>query len=227
MQSSSNSQGDSKDLDKPDSLIDAWIINEKNFEKNLYDGEETATNVIHIPPSEIPDCYIVAGHSVNHFREGEVKFADRGTGGLAILLAEITGCGALISSHSKNSDSNFDAQHPIKEFIILQKPKCVIDIHGMKSFENSPDLDIGLGTGLVPDAFINALVTQPNLTISKNALFDGTRLNTVTRFSQELMILTCQLEISDRCRPPLGEDMQMQATLNALINSISSLKRDC
>ncbi len=79
---------------------------------------------------------VSAPHAVNHFREGNVKWADRYTGGIAMCLHEMTGCSIMCASRYSNTDPNYDPvgsnkyQDALKEFVESHDIKFLIDLHG-------------------------------------------------------------------------------------------------
>lgn len=205
---------------EPEEFVDSWNTLEEIFSQNFYDGDSSSESLIHIEPRNNLKIYLVAGHSVNHLREGVPKKADRGTGGLALLLSQLTGTGCLVLANSEAGDSNFDEEHLLKDQLKKIHPTCVIDLHGMKSFQDSSDIDLGLGDGLIPELFIQRLQDENNLHVTVNQHFDGKREGTVTRFAQSLSIEACQVEISDALRPPLGEIPKLQNLVHSLSTAL-------
>ena len=64
-------------------------LNEKLFSTKGYDG--IAGDNYKIISGNIP-VMLSAPHAVNHFRNGQKKWADLFTGGIAVYLQQITGC---------------------------------------------------------------------------------------------------------------------------------------
>lgn len=93
-------------MQKETSLIISQIIKyEKDFSKNLYNGH--GRKGVRIIEGSIP-IMVSASHSVNQYREGQVKYADRFTGGIAMYLQKMTGCHLIYSKKNKNNDPNYD-----------------------------------------------------------------------------------------------------------------------
>ena len=87
------------------SPIDSVIKYEKYFSRNKYNGY--GRDEFKIKEGNIP-VMISAPHSINQFREGQLKYADMYTGGIALLLHELTGCHVIFSSKYKGKDPNYD-----------------------------------------------------------------------------------------------------------------------
>ncbi|WP_125775121.1 hypothetical protein [Antribacter gilvus] len=197
-----------------------WLALEQVFSEERYDGGrppwpvevanrvvESTSGLLESLPGTRPHVVITAPHATNHVRAGAMKVADRGTGGLALLLAELTGATALIALHS-TGDANFDVEHPLKVRLAELRPALVIDLHGMRRRPGS-DVDLGAGDGLVPDAFVSALRASSQVLVTVNEVFDAMRPTTVTAFSQDLGIRAVQAEIGAHLRPPMGESADL------------------
>ncbi|MFI6427085.1 hypothetical protein [Promicromonospora sp. NPDC050880] len=187
---------------------------ERVFSANQYAGEgsswpssvadhvaEPTPGLFEIIGSTRPRVVVTAPHATNHERAGSTKVADRGTGGLAVLLAHLTGCTALVALGAPG-DANFDGEHPLKDRLAELRPTIVIDLHGMRTRVES-DVDLGTGAGLVPSA-VSTLAEDSDLRVTVNQVFDAMRPTTVTAFAQELGIPAVQVEIGAHLRPPLG-----------------------
>ena len=77
------------------SIVDKIIKYEKKFSCRKYNGR--GKKEFKIKEGNIP-VMISAPHSINQFREGQLKYADMYTGGIALFLHEITGCHVIFSS---------------------------------------------------------------------------------------------------------------------------------
>ena len=106
---------------------------EKRFARHRYNGSRTPGFVI--VPGTIP-LIVSAPHSINQFREGRLKFADRYTGSIALLLHELTGCHLIYSSGYTGGDPNYDSleSNPYQEALISYTKEhnihLLIDLHG-------------------------------------------------------------------------------------------------
>jgi hypothetical protein len=218
-QQTSNTAGD---------LSARWLGFERIFSQDNYEGgnppwpssiaasvSEPTPGLFEITGSTRPHIVITAPHATNHERDGALKVADRGTGGLAILLAQLTGCTALVALNTPG-DANYDEGHPLKERLAKLRPAVVIDLHGMRSRAES-DVDLGTGTGPVPSPVVAAL-TGSDLRVTTNEVFDAMRPTTVTSFAQAVGIPAVQVEIGAHLRPPSG----MPASLAQLIAALAA-----
>ncbi len=214
-------------------LAAQWLGFEQIFSQDKYDGgsppwpssiaecvSEPTPGLLEITGSTRPHVVITAPHATNHERNGAGKVADRGTGGLAVLLAQVTGCTALVALDTPG-DANYDLEHPFKERLADLRPTVVIDLHGMRTRPES-DVDLGTGTGPAPSAVVAAL-TGSGLRVTTNAVFDAMRPTTVTAFAQELSIPAVQVEIGAHLRPPSGTAPALSGLVTALVTAIEEL----
>ncbi|MFD2796241.1 hypothetical protein ACFS27_21950 [Promicromonospora vindobonensis] len=213
-----------------DDLVARWLGFEEIFSRDKYEGgpspwpvsaagsvSEPTPGLLEISGSSRPQVVVTAPHATNHERNGTGKVADRGTGGLAVLLAQVTGCTALIALGTPG-DANYDQDHPLKERLAELRPMVVIDLHGMRSRAES-DVDLGTGTGTAPPAVVSAL-DNSDLRVTVNQVFDAMRPTTVTSFAQSLGIPAVQVEIGAHLRPPSGEAPALARLVAALIAAV-------
>lgn len=191
-----------------------WAALEAPFAARRYAGDRTAIRSIasrgrevrpgafHLPATRRAHALVTAVHATNHTRQGRVKYADRGTGGLALLLAELTGCGALVVVGAPG-DANHDAAHPFKDALLDVEPgmEHVVDLHGAVELDGG-HVDLGTGHGAVPAAFIESLQHADDLRVSTNAKFSARDPNRVTTFAQRCGLAAVQVEIAAIARPP-------------------------
>lgn len=167
------------------------------------------------------DLCIVAGHAVNHFRSGVRKLADRGTGGLALFLAEEIGCRAIVVSRFAEADANFDNSHPVKEIIRNFRPKSILDIHGMADAPGRAEVELGLGSGPIFESFLEQIESSSLLKVAINQNFDARRATTITRYSQDLGLSAIQIEIAASVRLPTGSTERAATLLAELLRILS------
>ena len=90
---------------------------------------------------------ISAPHAVNHTRDGQLKYADKFTGGLALLLHKLTGCHILYSARNCSYDPNYDKDNAyqlfLQEYINRHHIEVLIDLHGA---QEQRDYAIEIGT---------------------------------------------------------------------------------
>ena len=208
-------------------LASRWHSFEERFETNLYGGAEAPCTVISVSPTSFPQLVLTAVHGVNHTRGGAPKLADRGTGGLVLLLAELLGCAAIVVAGTDSGDGNYDAEHPAKVAVtrLLTPPQFLVDIHGMQD----RGIDLELGTGLsdyVPETILNAFNTGiHSLIVAVDVNFNAGGTGTMTRWAQEGGIRACQIEVSARMRPPTATPVNMENLLDALTHLLLRLKQ--
>lgn len=135
------------------SIVDKIIKYEKKFSCRKYNGR--GKKEFKIKEGNIP-VMISAPHSINQFREGQLKYADMYTGGIALFLHEITGCHVICSSKNKGKDPNYDPnpngenlyQTALKNYLDNHKISVLIDLHGASS---KRDYSVEIGTAPVRD----------------------------------------------------------------------------
>lgn len=207
-----------------------WLDLERIFSQEQYHGggppwptsvaasvSEPTPGLLEVPGTGLPHVVVTAPHATNHERDGATKLADRGTGGLAVLLAELTGCTALVAVGA-DGDANYDDEHPLKERLAELRPTMVIDLHGMRSRPGS-DVDLGTGSGLVPSAIVSAL-SDGDLRVTTNEVFSAMRPTTVTAFAQARGISAVQVEIGAHVRLPSGAPKAQSRLVTALVAAI-------
>lgn len=167
-----------------------------------------------------PRAVVSAPHALNHVRDGKVKFADRGTGGLALLLGAQLGVSVVLTGQSGHGDANHDREHPLKDAIAALDPLFVVDLHGMRNRpEHAIEADLGFGpTRLVPENFV--MVLSGLLTISENSLFASAKTTRVTSWSQARRIPAVQVELAPTMRPPRGNDRDLAWAAEALLAAV-------
>ncbi len=121
---------------------------EQIFAREGYESDSLAPFVI--TQGSIP-VLLSAPHAVNHFRNGEIKYADIYTGGIATFLQEETACHLICAANSKTYDPNFDqfGQNPYQQallpYIKEHAIRLVLDLHGASY---SREYAVEIGTGL-------------------------------------------------------------------------------
>lgn len=124
---------------------------ERRFSRHKYNGSRKPG--FSIIPGTIP-LMISAPHAVNQFREGQVKWADKYTGAIAILLHKLTGCHVIYASGYTGGDPNYDAfdsnpyQKALIAYVKAHNIPILIDLHGASS---SRPYSIEMGTAPVRD----------------------------------------------------------------------------
>lgn len=213
-------------------LLSAWRAAEARFAANRYDGDPTyspARNGLFVADGGAESKAIVtAGHAVNHVRDGQSKRADRGTGGLALLLAERTGAAAYVMASRDYGDSNHDPCHPLKTALgaAFGPNRAVIDLHGMGG-HGGADVVIGTGGDV---RFGGSLAVRAERAFRANGLsvqiddhFAATGPHRIVQYAHQHDVPAIQIELSARLRPPVWDASLALAALSALIELVGEL----
>lgn len=186
--------------------------------------------------NELLPVIVTAPHAVNHVRNNVSKLADLGTGGLALLLAQSSGCWAVVQS-ATDGDASWDEEHAFKEAVLLAANECqeltgfrpyVLDLHGMKSGPTRPDVDLGLGKS--PTAAIHAfalsLVAKAHkefgLDVRVNSIFTAKGPNTITSWAQRHELPAMQVEVSSDFRIPTASESNAARLVHFLSSAVTS-----
>ena len=78
-----------------DGFVNTWITAEAQFSANHYNGILPRNGFVKVPATQRHSLACTAPHAVNHTRNNAQKYADRGTGGLAVALATHLQCYGL------------------------------------------------------------------------------------------------------------------------------------
>lgn len=218
---------------------------ESFFSANQYDG--SGEKPFLIEEGSIP-IMVSAPHAVNHFREGQVKWADMYTGGIARHLHIITGCHLICSTKYTESDPNYDEpeanqyQKDLKDYLSKHKVYLLLDIHGAskkreyavemgtvpkhnlqkKNLEDSSlhgyDFIVPAIQEVMERNFRNCNVDRRE--VWKNRIFDAGHQNTITKYISENTDTACiQLEINRLYRDPQNE-REFMALVDSMIELI-------
>lgn len=216
---------------------------EGRFSWNRYSGRGNKDFIIE--KGSIP-IMISAPHSVNHKRDGKLKYADKLTGGIARYIHKVTGCHIIYSTRTSTGDPNFDGdidsayKRELKRYVEENNIRVLIDLHGASS--NRP-YAVELGTvdssdsSLKKYTFISDLVTQyleyfisnigecDTRSIWKNRLFSASFENTITSFISRNTETACiQLEVNGKFRN-LEDTGKLASVLHALVELVTTLGR--
>lgn len=117
---------------------------EKDFANNEYFGTNVWTEEKYRVLSGNTPVLISAPHSVNQFRDDDVRGAEKYTGAIARYLNKTTGSFSVFQIFT-HADPNTDEEHNYKNGIINlinnYDIKALIDIHS-SNFKNDADIDI-------------------------------------------------------------------------------------
>lgn len=124
------------------------LKHEKRFKRRQYTGGGKQDFII--LEGSIP-IMLSAPHAVNHTRDGRLKYADKMTGGIALLLHDLTGCHIIYSARSISFDPNYtlntNNENPYQiqlcEYVKQKRIEVLIDLHGA---QEQRDYAIEIGT---------------------------------------------------------------------------------
>lgn len=208
------------------------------FSVNDYRGLDDAPPFV-VTEGAVP-VVVSAPHAVSQWREGRVKPSDDFTGAIALAVAEIAGCSAIVASRYDACDPNWDPfercaykqalAHAVRSFGAV----AVLDIHGVPSA--APDaIEVGSADGQTVAALPGAdefardflreqlaeHLDRQRKTISLNVRHAARGRNTVTNtIARACGVVALQLEIATPFRVPCnvkghvpaGETMPFTAT---------------
>lgn len=152
---------------------------------------------------------VTAAHAVRHRRTGAWKPSDRSTGPLALEVARLADCRALISTAPAYEDANYDDTSRFKDWLarlVRDRAGLVLDIHGMK--DAPADIVMGTAGGLTPAGLIETAIdaaTRLGLmaVVAHTGHLGAARPTTITSYClRELGVPAVQLELAPRLRDP-------------------------
>lgn len=201
------------------------------FSANGYNGSGGLTNRVRIKIGKAPVLLSVP-HSTNHLRENKLKYADKYTGSIGLILQELTDCSIIYTTCYHSGDPNFDIQDLYKERLgnILETNtfRCVIDIHGA-SRSHPFTIDLGTRHGESIDRITILMITK---VFSKNGIHGVTENNTFTAEGKGTITTFCsklkrvpaiQMEINGDYRDPESHPNQCIALIQSLKEIIENL----
>ena len=187
--------------------IAAWIALDER-----YQSSGKGPGGLHLAAHGPAPLVFTAPHSVRHLRGGLEKRADIRTGGLAELLAVLSGGRALAATGLPGEDPNWhDGPTPFRRSLLelLRPGDLVVDLHGMGD-EHGVDVVIGLGPA--PDGHTAAAATRlraalaaAGLTCQTGHPFPALHPGTVTATVQAAGHSALQVEVAARRRHPLRD----------------------
>lgn len=186
--------------DVQEAIRTEWRL-QKDYETFANDGE----NWFAVLPGT-SRVLISAPHATAQMREGKLKFADAGTGALAVMLHKLVNSTVIYTTHCSPSDPNFyddnDYKRKLEALIKEAKPSLVFDLHASHWYRPY-DVDFGTLNGLsirgkeswfrrIADFFSKAgyrNFSQDYFAAAKN--------QTVTKFVSKMGVPCLQLEINE------------------------------
>lgn len=149
---------------------------------------------------------VSAPHATAQMREGKMKFADAGTGALAISLNRLAKTPVIYTTRESPSDPNFyddnAYKQKLKEVIENRKPKLVLDLHASHWYRPY-DIDFGTMNGsslMGREIWLRRLAEnlgRAGFHDFSEDYFAATTNQTVTKFVHKLGVPCIQLEINE------------------------------
>lgn len=161
---------------------------------------------------------ITAPHAVPHERDGVIKRADMWTGGLALLVAELSGAAALVET-SGAGDPSWQREHPFKDSLVELEPAILLDLHAMRAAEQV--VEVGSGAGAhepVPELALAArdVLERSGVPTLLDHRFPARGATTLVQWAHSRGAAAVQLEISVRLVPPFADDTDAERLVTAL-----------
>lgn len=148
---------------------------------------------------------VVAPHATQPTRDGKLRFADEGTGSLAIMLNQLADVTVLYTTLASPSDPNFydenDFKQRLRDLVQYQQPILVLDLHGSHSYRPY-DIDFGTMEGkalLGHTTFLSDLaeaLRQQGVSNFSQDYFSAAKSQTITKWVSALGTPCIQLEIN-------------------------------
>ena len=191
-------------LDTKAEVDSAIAVEDTLFSRNERSYAPDGASWFSTAPGSVP-VLLVAGHATCPTRNGKLRFADGGTGGLAIALHELTHAPAIYTTFASPSDPNDSDDNAFKEtlarLVHSLHPRLVLDLHG-SDWDRPYDVDFGTMHGrsaLGRDSLLEDLGAQLRGVGIFNLSQDywaAEKQQTVTKWVVGLGVPCVQLEIN-------------------------------
>ncbi|MGE5701273.1 MAG: hypothetical protein ACM32O_01985 [Clostridia bacterium] len=218
--------------------IDVWdevkaaILAERQFSLNQYNGQLQTDHPVDIIRGA-NSVLLSVPHATNHWRNNKLKYADRYTGALGLLLQRKTNCSLIYTNRFHHADPNYDLdgiyKHALAGLLADLPIRCVIDLHGAGS-KRPFDIDLGtrLGTSINASAVekIKRLFIEHGITeVKENHTFTAMNPGTITTFcSNHCNTEAIQIEINGKYRSPLQSPSEFRRLVRSLVDMIAYLE---
>ena len=201
---------------------------EEIFSANEYDGILNENYIY--KEGRIP-ILVSAPHAVIQTNKDNIKFPDKFTGGIALLINELTDCHIIVKSHNDGIDPNstnmgMDGGYKEKIIDTINKYdiKLLIDLHGLRS-DRDTDVDIITHYGMtighdksIIEELMKCLRANDILNLSEDKYyFAESEKVIVHKIWKVLEIPSIELEINHSYRNPCEPN-----NLIKIINSLES-----
>lgn len=207
-----------------------WLQYEKPFSANHYNGVNPANLIL---ASRLGNCVtLVAPHAVNTVWRGAGKLADRRTGGLVRLLADLTGCGYIARSATDTQPDSWENRSDVFAKTLYEactQSNIILDIHGMG---NNYGADMWLGVGNTPTEHQDRLVDLflsvfSSATVAVGKPFSAASAHTVVSAVSGLPTAALQVELAASWRDPTDSADKATRLVMQLESYIKALQHEC
>ena len=167
---------------------------------------------------------LTSPHAVPHVRDGVVKRADMWTGGLALLVADITGAGVAVET-SGVGDPSWET-HAFKDVLDALGPVAIVDLHAMRSVDGIVELGSGQPSGRPVPAAVDVARTSfdaQGITTIVDHRFPARGHHTLVQWARRRGIPAVQVEVSVRLTPPFVSDDDAESLVRALCQTVAAL----
>jgi hypothetical protein len=209
--------------------LSLWVQAEEQFAANRYSGADDALPVL--SGSASSRVGLVAPHAVNVLVNGDVKLADRFTGGLCLAVASATNVSHVVRSRTSDEPRTWTLR--TDEFAkavgrLIGQSQIILDLHGMR---DDHGVDVCLGRGPSPHEGHDALVDIckagfSGFDVRVDEPFSGRPSHTVMSLLHSVGAVGLQLEIAARWRDPLARPNDALAFFTAFSQVVSVLRTD-
>lgn len=153
-----------------DTLRQLWVHLETTYWPGPYRGLGHRDQLRQISGGK--PMVLTAPHAVEHEREGWVKKADKGTGGLAECLALALDCYSLTVVGAPARDANVNGSAPLRAALsalcdAIGVQVTVVDLHGMS---DDHGVDVCIARGAAPSPGVHKLVSRAHTTAVESGL---------------------------------------------------------
>jgi hypothetical protein len=177
-----------------------------------------------VKPARGSGVVVTAPHAVPHQRDAATKRADMWSGGLALLLAELTGAAAVVET-SGVGDPSWEASHPFKEAVAQLVPRVVVDLHAMRSQHGEVELGTGAPHGDPPTEIADVVrrsLEHAGIATVVDRRFPARGHDTLVQWALRRGVMAVQVEVSVRLVPPFASVDDARALIGGLSAAIAA-----
>ena len=196
------------------------VVTTEDVERSIEDERALAASSARLPgPGEAwftvldgcAEVLVTAPHATRPMRDGQLRFADSGTGALAIAIHRLTGARTIYTNMASPSDPNYYDDNAFKAAVAralsTPRPLVVLDLHASHAYRPY-DVDFGtMGRASLLGredllAGLAAALAREGPTNQSLDYFAAARNETITKWVSARGVPAIQLEISATCLSP-------------------------